>query len=79
MLKSKKLFIFALFAACCGLLAAAPATEEEMHAQFESLKNKKVILLHAWTDSTPDVVFQNIDVLLIQEIAFIHGGSPLYL
>ena len=57
------MFIIALFAACCGILSAAPATEEEMHAQFEALKTKKVILGQAWTDRTPDVILQNIGTL----------------
>ena len=63
MLKSKPLLIFALFAACCSMLAAAPAGEEEMYAQFEAIKTKKVILGQAWTDRTPDVILKNIDVL----------------
>jgi len=49
-----------------GVLSAAPATpatEEEMHRQFEATKNKKVILAQAWTDRTPDVVVANMDFL----------------
>ena len=50
------------FLFCFAAIADSP-TEAEMFQQFESLKEKKLLLGQAWADRTPDVILTHIDLL----------------
>ncbi|MBO5923807.1 MAG: hypothetical protein J6Q81_04760, partial [Lentisphaeria bacterium] len=62
-MKKCKILSGLLLAFTAVALTAAPATEEEMFQQFESIKRKKFVLMQAWMDRTPDVVLKNIDII----------------
>lgn len=55
------LFLGALLLGCTASIASP--TEEEMFQQFESIKQKKLLLAQAWTDRTPDVILRELNFL----------------
>ena len=63
-MKFVKMFSFALLAAVfCGMALAASPSEEDMYRQFETPKRKKLLLMQAWMDRTPDVILKQLDFL----------------
>lgn len=64
MMRFVKMFSFALLAAVfCGMALAASPSEEDMYRQFETPKRKKLLLMQAWMDRTPDVILKQLDFL----------------